>query len=155
MGKTYNEVHNAAIIFANSAKILNAAWEKGLKPNVSKSNSNVLLQNMVPAFVLMSFSCELFLKALAIKNGNTVKNVHELNDLFEIISDQDKTNISNAVINDIAKITKNKYSCSDFNNDIDNISNTFKEWRYYYENSKSLNILFLKSLFNVLINYSG
>lgn len=110
---------------------------------------------MVPAFVLMSFSCELFLKALAIKNGNTVKNVHELNDLFEIISDQDKTNISNAVINDIAKITKNKYSCSDFNNDIDNISNTFKEWRYYYENSKSLNILFLKSLFNVLINYSG
>ena len=28
---------------------------------------------MVPAFVLMSFSCELFLKALAIKNGNTVK----------------------------------------------------------------------------------
>lgn len=97
----------------------------------------------IAGMVNAAFSCELFLKSMC---NDTTK--HKLKELFDLLEEEEKDVVRYAVT---ARLKKNnpQYNESTFDVDLKNISNTFVEWRYYYENGFQYdytNVYFLRAL---------
>lgn len=149
MGKSYEEIRNGANIFATATNALDAIGSAGLLQVEQGSARSEMAQMMLPAIVLKAFSCELALKALAAKNQESVDSIHKLNELYRKISKDMQNQISTTVI--IAmKETLPEYSDVDFADDLNKVAKVFVDWRYYYENSRSLNFAYLHSFFNAV-----
>ena len=79
-----------------------------------------------PAVMNLAFACELYLKAICIKNGVSFDKSHALDRLFSDLPDAIRKQLSD---NFEAKV---KYKVS-FKETIENHSNAFIRWRYAYE----------------------
>ena len=150
MGKSYEEIRNGANIFATATKALDAIGTAGLEQMEQTESGKALAQMMLPAIVLKAFSCELALKALAAKNQEAVGSVHKLNELYQKINKDTQKEIS-AVVIAVMKETSPEYSDVDFTEDLNKVAKVFIDWRYYYENSRSLNFAFLHSFFYAVL----
>lgn len=107
---------------------------------------------MIPAITLKAFSIELALKALVVKNGKNYGNLHELNKLYIEISEDDRDKIKRNVVSQM-KISDANYNDIKFQEDLDAISRTFIDWRYFYEDTRTVNSLFLNALFDYMIGF--
>lgn len=47
-----------------------------------------------------------------------------------------------------------QYGENDFNVDLEEVANAFVDWRYYYEDNRTIKIVFLDTLLDVLWNYA-
>lgn len=150
MGRTKEEIKVGAHVFGQAANILNAVAEAALKADEFAGKKN-LAQNIIPTIVLKAFSCELFLKSLVITGK--IKKDHELDKLFNNLSQNDKDSIKERVVNAM-KNSQGTYDENNFNTDLNNIANAFVDWRYFYENPKTINLDFLNNLFTVLCDYT-
>lgn len=97
---------------------------------------------IVPTVVNAAFSCELSIKTIlnqhkiSVPRGNSG---HKIDNLFYALPKE----LQNKIID--------KTSCSDFDSNIQNISNIFVEWRYLFErDAASLPFNFLMTLADVL-----
>ena len=81
---------------------------------------------IVPAIVNVAFSCELFLKSM-LKDGT---KGHLLSELFKEIPDSLREFIKDRMI-----INGGLKAEAVFDKRLENISNAFAEWRYFYEDS--------------------
>lgn len=115
-----------------------------------ESAYKLLAQTMIPAITLKAFSIELALKALVVKNGKNYGNLHELNKLYIEISEDDRDKIKRNVVSQM-KISDTNYNDIKFQEDLDAISRTFIDWRYFYEDIRTVNSLFLNALFDYMI----
>lgn len=148
MGKTKEEIRAGALVFGNAANTLGIIGEAVLKAD-NFYGKQLIAQNLIPSIVLKVFSCELFLKSLIPKRK--LQNIHKLDELFNLLNRDNKKYIVDNVITTLSAI-KNQYDESDFEADLNDTANAFVDWRYFYEKSPSINILFLNTLFNVLRN---
>ena len=95
---------------------------------------------LYPTIVNISFSCELFLKCLLVKNERPTKG-HNLKELFDKLDNEQRKQIK--------KLTKE----NDFDIVLKNHSTYFEKFRYVYEEDKEItnvNLLFLFSFANSL-----
>ena len=93
--------------------------------------SGFLLGKMYPFVVNVSFSCELFIKAIMIKQSPTQEfsQGHDLGQLFNTLDDKDKAAIRSAY----------KEKCSKpLDELLDESSKAFKDWRYALEKGASI-----------------
>lgn len=137
--------------FATSALILDKIANAGIyNDNFSRLNKTAMAHTIIPAIVLKTFSCELYMKSLL--TISNIKRIHKLDELFMCLSKEDKDNIQEIII---CILSKNKsYEIDDFNKDLRKVSNAFVEWRYFYEDSKiEINLEFLNALFGTLRIY--
>lgn len=150
MGRTKEEIEAGARVFGQAANTLGVVGEAVLKAD-DFVGKQMIAQNIIPAIVLKAFSCELFMKSLVV-TGN-IKKIHKLDELFNNLSQNDKDVIKERVVN--AMINKlGTYDENSFNTDLDNVANAFVDWRYFYENPRTINLDFLNSLFTVLWDYT-
>lgn len=149
VGRTKKEIEAGARVFGQAAHTLGVVGQAALKADEFKGKE-IIAQNIIPSIVLKAFSCELFMKSLAL-TGN-IKKIHKLDDLFNCLSDADKEAIKSGVINKMISII-GQYAESDFSVDLGKVANAFVDWRYFYEDTRTIKIEFLNSLFDILWNY--
>lgn len=151
MKKIQDKIKMDANAFASSALILDKIANTGIyNDNFSKLNKAAMAHTIIPAIVLKTFSCELYMKSLiAISN---IKKIHKLDELFMCLSEEDKDNIQGIIICILSK--NDSYGIDNFNKDLKKVANAFVEWRYFYEKSKiNINLEFLNALFGTLRIY--
>lgn len=149
MGKTKAEIEAGARVFGQAANTLGVVGQAVLKADDFKGKE-MIAQNIIPSIVLKAFSCELFLKSLVISGD--IKKIHKLDELFDCLSDADKDAIKAAVVNKMNGMI-GQYAESNFIVDLGKVANAFVDWRYFYEDTRTINIKFLNVLFETLWNY--
>lgn len=149
MGRTKDEIAAGARVFGNAANTLGLVGEAALKAD-EFTGKGIISQNIIPSIVLKAFSCELFMKSLAL-NGNS-KKIHKLDELFNCLSYTDQEAIKNNVVSKMSSKVE-QYSASDFGVDLVKTANAFVDWRYFYEHTRTINIDFLNNLFDFLWEY--
>lgn len=149
MGKTYEEIKAGVNTFASATIILETVGQAGLQQASYDAGLKVLAQTMIPAITLKGFTCELALKAMVVKNGLTYGSIHELDKLYEKISDEDKKKISDSVVAEMKKSDAN-YGQSDFEKDLGEHAKLFVDWRYFYEKNVKASLPFVNALFNAV-----
>lgn len=105
---------------------------------LEKKNSQHLLE---PAMVLCGLSLELYLKAIYFYENNKFIREHDLNILYENLSDESRHSIKFFFDNNkINYVNRNKRFFTDFNVEIlqfidslKELSNIFIKFRYFYE----------------------
>jgi len=104
-----------------------------------------------PAIVNSAFACEVYLKALLLFHDIKNKREHALKNLYDMLPDR----IKDFIVPTVLKACGTWTDPFGFEQ-IDLISNAFKEWRYYYEDlgstrtAISINRSFLKAFRNAL-----
>lgn len=149
MGRTKEEIEAGARVFGQAAHTLGVVGQAVLKADDFKGKE-MIAQNIIPSIVLKAFSCELFMKSLVL-SGDT-KKIHKLDELFNCLSDTDKCAIKSEVVNKMNE-TIGQYADGDFVVDLGKVANAFVDWRYFYEDTRTINIDFLNILFDTLWNY--
>lgn len=86
--------------------------------------------------ILLSFTCEIGLKAITVYEGKKFLRIHKLDELFTCLSPSTK-NILYA---------KTTYPRDEFLKQIKENNNHFEKWRYYFDGCESANIQFLEML---------
>ena len=81
-----------------------------------------------PSVVNSAFACEVFCKSLLLYFDIEQKKIHKLAELYDYLPDETKKYIKSYVVNHLGR-WKNALGVEC----LDNISNTFAEWRYSYE----------------------
>ena len=76
----------------------------------------------------------------------------KLDELFNCLSDTDKCAIKSEVVSKMNG-TIGQYADGDFGVDLGKVANAFVDWRYFYEDTRTINIDFLNILFDTLWNY--
>lgn len=104
-----------------------------LIPKVNADGS--ILTPQVPAIVMLSFACELFLKSQMLQDGTSQRG-HKLDDLFN----QNKKDFQ-ALVATYYKL-KTKRDDTKLRADLISLSSSFQEWRYLYEAGKRYKIRF-------------
>lgn len=141
----------------------NAPWMFGLMNEFYNDSLSLLSQTGINIFsidydkadvfkisayiVNAAFSCELALKGILCCKGKKVTK-HLLNELFDMLEEKDK----NEIINRMPNYCRNNKK-EEFKNALFEISNNFVDWRYFYEKNQSTNLLFLRDLSKVLVDY--
>lgn len=149
MGRTKEEIEAGARVFGQAAHTLGVIGQAVLEADEFKGKE-IIAQNIIPSIVLKAFSCELFMKSLAVSEN--IKRIHKLDELFKILSDTDKCTIKTKVIDRMNDMI-GQYTESNFLVDLGKVANAFVDWRYFYENTRTINIEFLNILFDTLWNY--
>ena len=152
MGKTYDDIRLGAVTFANAAHTLDIICKAGVEYKENKIGEKLFSQHVIPQITLMAFSCELALKSLMSKNKKSFKSIHNLSKLYKLIANNDKFHISRRVIEKM-KNYNSDYDNQCFLDNLEETANTFVDWRYFYEKPVKVVYPFLKSLFDVLIDY--
>lgn len=131
------------IIDFKIASEANAFFEVGEKEYLShkKINSEKDMYATIPAIVNLAFSIELFLKCML---DEKVRG-HDLNKLFHSLPDNDRNAIMQLTITHM-KTWGFECDEKDFWNYLDKNKLVFKEWRYFYQRGKTVNIVFLLAL---------
>lgn len=89
---------------------------------------------MYPAFVNLSFSCEIILKLFYENDYGKIVSGHKLyKDLFNKLSDNSKKIISDLTINAIKNNSESDYTNEMFISDLKKSENTFAHERYSFE----------------------
>lgn len=151
MGRTKEENKAGAKVFGQAAHTLGVIGQAALKAD-EFTGKQMIAQNIIPSIVLKAFSCELFFKSLIVAQQDDIKNIHKLDQLFAHINDTDKSTIKSLVISQLS-ITNQHYNEINFDTDLGKAANAFVDWRYFYEEPRSINIEFLDVLFDVLWKY--
>lgn len=149
MERTKEEIEAGARVFGQAAHTLGVVGQAVLKADDFKGKE-IIAQNIIPSIVLKAFSCELFLKSL-VSTGD-IKKIHKLDELFECLNPTDKESIKKSVVKKMVNTVK-QYAKNDFDVDLSKVANAFVDWRYFYEDTRTINIEFLNSLFDVLWAY--
>lgn len=89
---------------------------------------------------------------MMVKNGKNYGNLHELNKLYVEISEDDREKIKRNVVSQM-KISAANYNDIKFQENLEVISRTFIDWRYFYEDTRTVNSLFLNALFDYVIGF--
>ena len=111
---------------------------------IETNNISTGASKVIPMIVNYAFSYELALKYILSKNSISYNNLHKLLSLIP-------SNIRKYLIYNIAEMA-NK-TREEILNELDILSNSFVEWRYFYEgNLKNTNIMVL-SKFSYLLNH--
>lgn len=114
------------------------------------SKNNLLL----PASVLSAFNCELYLKYIIKTTSEIIPpNKHDLKILYELLNPEYQNELCENTLKHTANVLK---TTIDFNEELDNIANSFPNLRYFYEyhdkNQGHLNnIVFLNSFRHALL----
>ena len=108
-----------------------------------------------PAFVNLSFSCEIVLKLFYENDNGRMAHGHKLKrDLFDKLSDKSQKLISDITINCMIANGSENYTYTDFSDDLTKSENTFEYERYVFEvvprRGHSLQCGFLLSFANAL-----
>ncbi|MGE0930893.1 hypothetical protein [Peijinzhouia sedimentorum] len=111
--------------------------EHGFRDDIYESR---YLNLAIPSIVILSFSCELQLKAIIRLELNKISTGHSLLNLYKELSDKSRTSIYSSV----NAVMKDK-SGYDFLEYLKNCSSVFIEWRYFHEDYRELNFKFLKA----------
>lgn len=143
LSRTKDEIRTGAQVFGTAAIILSNVAETALKTD-NQIEKQTMAQNIIPCIVLKAFSCELYLKFLS--QNNSIKNVHKLDELYDNLSENDRNTIKKSVMVQLGECDETL-----FRTGLNNITNAFVDWRYFYENPRSINLEFLNCLFNALL----
>ena len=149
MGRTKEEIEAGARVFGGAAHVLGVVGQAVLEADDFKGKE-MIAQNIIPSIVLKAFSCELFMKSLVLSGD--IKKIHKLDELFNCLSDTDKSAIKEEVVSKMNE-TIGQYVDSDFFVDLGKVANAFVDWRYFYEDTRTININFLDILFDTLWNH--
>lgn len=126
----------------------NAFYKTGAKEYLEIiNNSNIGAEEAmaaIPAIVNLSFSIELFLKSI-----KTDLRGHKIKELFDNQDDGTKIVIKRLVVSACKKVDSN-YNENDFSDDVEKMSDSFVEWRYFFEASRSAKILFIYNFASIL-----
>ena len=134
-------------------KEASAFYEVGKENYKKLCNSQINHDNVyyfMPAIVNLAFSVELFLKA---NIDNKVK-VHCLDDLLKLLPDGEQKAIIQITIKQFEVYTNEIITEEQFWKYLAEARNAFVDWRYFYENSQSINPTFLFSLATALNSIS-
>lgn len=136
--KQYDGMKGAARPYHTSAMLVRAGAVV-LDLVASKEQSDVTnSQSIIPQLVLISLSCEISLKALYFKYNEKQIKGHKQNDLYR--------QLPRDVQDDIK--TKMQPDYPNFDEQLEQNSEIFVEWRYYYEEAQSAGFTFME-------NFSG
>lgn len=94
---------------------------------------------LFPWIVNGAFACEIGMKYILANNGIDFKKIHLLGDLYNLLPDNHKTDISKELFERCPQ-----YTIEQFNQEILLLSNSFCDYRYCYEYSLSINTTFFK-----------
>jgi len=99
-----------------------------------KANSNTPNFYSIPWIVNGAFACEIGMKYILTQNKITFKKEHLLHELYNLLPDTHKTAISNDLYEQCPG-----YTLEQFNQEILLLSNSFCDFRYFYEKTLTLN----------------
>lgn len=145
-GYYYTAIHAWSVTCNEVVRYLNNS-----EPDKQKNNYTVEMAHATPAIVNMAFACELAFKSI-IPEANR-KNVHKLRDLFDLLEPQYQKAIIGRTIADTDTVDE-----ATFYSQLDEYSNNFVEWRYFYEKSNeriSASYLFLKAMIKEIFEMYG
>ncbi|MBR4096383.1 MAG: hypothetical protein IKK42_03650 [Oscillospiraceae bacterium] len=140
---------NNGLTFKYACDILTAKMQDGTLNMLQSSNgaggkAKLAAALFVPIVVNSAFACELFIKSMLPTNTTG----HKLNQLFNLLDSDVQEKIKNTTIDNIKKTTPS-YCRQSFQDDLDNNSNIFAEWRYFHEkNNCSANLQFMSAFMN-------
>lgn len=131
MSKNIPQMRNAAKAFLSAANRCEQPIPLG---------NNQFQMLLVPTITSYAFSAELFLKHLLAKSSIEYQGTHALEKLFKLLPNDLKNNISS-----------NFQPDDSFDDRLISISNSFVDWRYFYEKeSLSSDLDFLRSFAHAL-----
>ena len=137
--------YDDGLAFSHSFRTL---FEKHMQGRITMNYKDFSL--VIPAMVNGAFACELFLKSLFTKEVHG----HKLDELLTKLEKEDKATYDLIVYRCISNlnVSNNKYDKVSFMNELNTISNSFVEIRYFYEatSSKSYNLDFIRVFVGVL-----
>ncbi len=119
--------------------------------NKSQNNEDVLMM-VIPDVIICAFTCELYLKAMLCKENIKFNHVHRLNELFYLLDEDTQKFIEEETLRGLQHYAPNEIY--NFNDVLEKNGNAFVEMRYFYENSLSIDYLFLKVFVIVLESIS-
>lgn len=138
---------SSARAFYNSCLVLENV-ESVVKTENERALEEFFVNSTISIIVMRSFSCEMFLKTLLVKNDLDNVKTHNLEILFNKLPEDCKTQIKTKLYS--------KYSDeSTFEEELNKIANSFEEWRYFYEKDRKINLEFLKMFSNTLAMYTS
>lgn len=121
----FQAIFNQALAFANTSAYL---YERDLRTSPRKGFS------ASPFVVNAAFSIELYLKALAQKHGGSLRG-HELMKLYEALPSRANAEIKQVIPHCAAN--RDLGEPPNFIGYLQNLNNSFVEWRYSYELKKT------------------
>lgn len=99
-----------------------------------------------PAIVNYSFACEVYLKLMLLNQGLKIRNTHDIDCLYQKLTDERKKYIEIQLLNSGHPI-KDGFGI----NQIKSIAKYYTNWRYCYEHGNLLGkISFIKTLAEIL-----
>ncbi len=101
-----------------------------IEGNETTDSLSDYMQLIIPIINIGALTCELYLKALVYKNKNFLKIEHDLDELFKLISDDDKRWCKEKFDEKISGNTN-------FDVELENIKMVYTKWRYLYERGNS------------------
>ena len=148
----WKQMISVANIFSDATKILEAV-QSALDTKLGEAK-NLSLRTVIPVIVLKSFACEMYLKSQLSHNGNTsIPRQHNLYELYRNLNSQTKTKINKKLKSKMIMVNHN-YKIDDIDRDIQGVSKAFEQWRYFYEDSYSIDLQFLNVFYDTLMDPS-
>ncbi len=134
--------------FGHAHGILQSKFAEGLNSlNTGTNievNSSLLVAQLIPSLVMLSFSIELNLKLLLFQKTGIDNQGHNIKGLFDKLPSDVKSKIASEVASQIG------IAPEDFKTLLQKNSDTFVDWRYFYEDSPEVDYGFLKIFAAVL-----
>ena len=142
-------------MFIDSSSTLNVVGKAGLNQIKNSDAGKQLLGRMyIPGIVMQAFAAELYFKALVVHEGKQIEKIHKFDGLLKLLDKPEKSIIETRMIEEIQK-TKNlkesEYGITELSADFSQYSNTFEDWRYFFEKGTvNADLDFLNALTTVL-----
>lgn len=155
--KFYNR--SQAKVFAETHYNMGYDLYKSILPKLSEGKTEDSWK-LWPAFINISFSCEIILKLFYEEDIGNIAHGHKLyTDIYSKLKDDTKKLISDETITCMITNGSKDYNYTNFNDDLIKSENTFAYERYSFEmipgNSHSLECSFLLSFAKTLLTLSS
>lgn len=127
--------HDQAKIMAATYYKLGSELYQQLLPQISIANPKKEdVWQLWPAFINLSFSCEIILKLFYENDHGCIRSGHRLySDLFNKLSEASQLIISDVTVNFIKTIYQIDYTKNEFIEDLKKSEKTFADERYVFE----------------------
>ena len=113
---------------------------------VIKDNDKLMASQFIPMIVILSFANELAIKALIKQTKGIDQGGHKLKNLIEKLEAANKTSIKENVMAELA------IDSAEYDKLLDDNSESFVSWRYFYEANQDSSLKFQKSLLTNIKN---
>ncbi|MBO5067322.1 MAG: hypothetical protein J6C62_02835 [Clostridia bacterium] len=143
-----NKLYDACRMFKHACSFVDCAIFCEREP---KNIKTCVMSHMVACIVNSAFACEVFIKGLLVYHDKTVEEIHghELYKLWNKYKEIDKE--SAAKVEQAVKNVFNSKNDNIFDEQLENISNAFHQWRYIYEKQGvTIHIQFLRIFREIL-----